>query len=168
MNSTATFFVQSMVPRTQKTWPRAKTPYPPSLKGGITVSCWGKNVPLASEVAANVTLLDPGGKSSPCIFCLETSPVSFKSQMKLGPITFIQKLICWMKMGMIKGTEYRFSYFTGRRVNYPPNLCENIKNGKIYPLEILIPNKCVTARTLGGIYSVEAMWLLANCALCSP
>lgn len=56
-----------------------------------------------------------------------------------------------------RGYKYRFSYFMGRRVNYSPSLCDSMKNGQMHPLEILIPNKCATARSLVGIYSTETI-----------
>jgi len=64
---------------------------------------------LASEVAATVTVLNPWGGHSIVLFFWKL--LLSASDAKLCPATFSQKLICWMKMGMIKGGRIQILRF---------------------------------------------------------
>lgn len=110
-------------------------------------------LPLASEVAAALSVLNPLGK--PLLNCFSGN-CSHQLQI-LSQVTFSylqQKLFFCMKTGMVKGGKSLV--FRGRRMSYSlPFPCENVKNENVYSLGVLILKKHVTAGTSACTYSVE-------------
>lgn len=110
-------------------------------------------LPLASEVAAALSVLNPLGEPSLELLFWKLLPSA--SNTKSSHIQLPSARNCffvWKRM--VKGGKSLV--FRGRRMNYSlPFPCENVKNENVYSLGVLILKKHVTAGTSASTYSVE-------------